>query len=106
VVCQWSHLALHTVPDGHDVLPVGVVRFLLIIVIVVGHDCNPPVALLLPLHVALGLLFGSLDGNAGWCHSAATGDGFPAAWDKERLSHLFVGGDVEKLLGGVLDDIV
>jgi hypothetical protein len=95
-------LALDTVHSGCDVLLVGVIHFL--VIVIAGCDCNPLRAPLLPIHAAHGVLLGALDGDGGWHHY------FPAAWDKERLDQLLVGGvlggNVEKLLGGVPGDVI
>jgi hypothetical protein len=107
VVCRWPHLAFDNVSSNHNILHVKVVHFLIIIivVIIVNRSYNPLRAPLLPLLATLGVLLGTLDGDVGWRCVAATGDCFPASWDRERSGCLLVGGvlvsDVEQLLGGV-----
>jgi hypothetical protein len=109
VVYRQPRLTLDTVPGGRDALLVGVIHFLVIIV-VVGHGCNPLKASLLLLLAALGVLLGDLDDNDGWRHLAAARDRFLAAWDRERPDRLLtgdvLGGDVEQLLGGVPNDVI
>jgi hypothetical protein len=99
-----------TAPGGHDILLIRVICFLVVIIVVVGRDCNPlrvPLSLLL---ATVGVLLGTLDGDARWRRSAAAGDRFPTAQDKERTDRLLIGailgGDVDQLLGGVPDDII
>jgi hypothetical protein len=41
VLCQWPLLALATARDGHNALHVEVAYFLVVVVFVVGHSCNP-----------------------------------------------------------------
>jgi hypothetical protein len=110
VACWRPRPALDTVLSDHEVLLVGAVRFLVIIIIVTSRKCNSLRVSLSPLLATLGTLLGTLGGEAGWHHSAATGDHFLAAWDKERPDRLLVGGVlgsvVEELLDGVPDDIV
>jgi hypothetical protein len=71
---------------------------------------NPLRVLRSHLLVTLGILLGALDGDARWRRSAAAGDRFPTAQDKERTDRLLIGailgGDVDQLLGGVPDDII
>jgi hypothetical protein len=110
VVCWWPRLALDTVPGGRDVLHVGVVRFLVIIVIVVGRSCNPLWASLSPFLATLGVLLGTLDGSAEWRCLAIARDCFATTWDRLRPDRLLIdgvlGGDAEQLLNGVANDVV
>jgi hypothetical protein len=93
-------MTFDTAPVVHDVLLVGVIRFL--VVVVANRNCNPLGVPLLSLLVVIGVLFGILDGDAGWRRSAAAGDRFPTAWDKEGPDRLLIGGvlgdDVEQFL--------
>jgi hypothetical protein len=110
VVCGWPRLVLDTAPDGRDVLLVGVVHFLVVVIVVAGRNCKPLRMPLSPLLAAFGIHLGALDGDAGWRRSATAGDRFPAAWDRERPSHLLIGGvldgDIEQILDGVPNDII
>jgi hypothetical protein len=109
VVCWWSCLPLDSVPDGRDVLLAGVIRFLVVVIIVAGNNCNPLRVPVLPLLAAFDVLLGTLGGDAKWRLSIAAGECFHAARDRERPGHLLVGGirggDVEQLLDGVPDDV-
>jgi hypothetical protein len=86
------------------------IRFLVIIIFVVGRDCNPLGAPLSPLLAALGILLHTLDDYAGWHRLATTRVRFLDARDKERPGHHLItgilGGDVEQLLGGVPNNVV
>jgi hypothetical protein len=110
VVYPQSRLALDTTPDGHDVLLVRSVYFLIVVIIVVSRGCNPLRSPLSPLHATCGVLLHAIDGHVRWCCSASIGDCFPSTWDRERLGCLLTGGllngKVEQHLGGVPSDVV
>jgi hypothetical protein len=58
----------------------GVAYFLIVAIIVVGHDCNALRMLLAPLLAALGTLLGILDGDVRHCLLVAAWGHLPAAW--------------------------
>jgi hypothetical protein len=93
---------------SHDILHDGAVCFL--VVNVVGRDCDQPRVPLSPLLGTVGVLLGTLDGDARWRCSATVGDCLPTTWDKERPDYLLIGcilgGNAEPLLDGVPDDVV
>jgi hypothetical protein len=109
LVCWQSRLVLNTVLGSCDVLHVGAVH-LLIVVIIVGHSCNPPMPSLSPLLAVLGVLLGTLDDKVGWSHFVAIRDCFPTTGDGEGPDRLLtcgvLGGDAEQLLDVVPNDIV
>jgi hypothetical protein len=110
VVCQWSHLAFGNVFGGCNILLIGVVCFLIIIIVTVGINYNPPRAPFSPSFFSLGALLGPLIDDIGWRCPADAGDHFPIVWDKDGLSPLLargvLGSDVKQLLAGVCDDVV
>jgi hypothetical protein len=62
VVYQWSRLVLETTFSSHDILLVGVIRFLVVVVIVAPScNCKPPRAPLSPLLASLGTLLDTMD---------------------------------------------
>jgi hypothetical protein len=67
VVCRWSCLAFGNTFNSYDILLVRAVRFLIIVIIAVGGNCNPSRAPLSPPFAALGALLRAsmtLDGAA------------------------------------------
>jgi hypothetical protein len=106
IVLRLSCLVLKITLGGCDIPFIEVISFL--VIIVVGLDSNPLGALLPPLLVALGILPDTLDSDAGWCHLAAAGDCFTAAWDNLSPDDLLIGdilvSNVQQLLSGLPEE--
>jgi hypothetical protein len=81
MVFRLSRLVLEIAIGGHDILLVGVVRFL-VVIIAAGCDCDPPRAPLLPLLASLSTFLHAFADGSRWRCLATAGDHLPVAQNK------------------------
>jgi hypothetical protein len=100
-----SCLALEIVLSGHDMLHVGVVRFLVVVIVVAGSNHDLVGMPLLSLFASLGAIPIALANSFGRCTPAAAEDHFPNALNEDGPDRFFTRnvlvGDVKQLLHGL-----
>jgi hypothetical protein len=105
VLIQLPSLAPETMLRGCNILLVRGIRFLVMVVVAAGGNCDLLGLPLLPIFAIYGAFLSSFAGGLGWCPQATTRVHCHSALDKDNPDCLFTrsmsGGNIKKLLCGL-----